>query len=42
MAKDVERALIDIVAAHGARPINEAVAFVAEMKKAGRYQTDVY
>jgi sulfite reductase (NADPH) flavoprotein alpha-component len=42
MAKDVERALIDIVAAHGARPANEAVAFVAELKKAGRYQTDVY
>jgi sulfite reductase (NADPH) flavoprotein alpha-component len=42
MAKDVERALIDIVAAHGARSTNEAVTFVAELKKAGRYQTDVY
>ena len=42
MAKDVERALIDIVAPHGARSTNEAVAFVAELKKAGRYQTDVY
>jgi sulfite reductase (NADPH) flavoprotein alpha-component len=42
MAKDVERALIDIVAAHGARSTNEAVAFVAEMKKVGRYQMDVY
>jgi sulfite reductase (NADPH) flavoprotein alpha-component len=42
MAKDVERTLIDIVAAHGARSTNEAVAFVAELKKAGRYQTDVY
>jgi len=42
MAKDVERALIDIVAAHGARSTNEAVAFVADLKKAGRYQTDVY
>jgi sulfite reductase (NADPH) flavoprotein alpha-component len=42
MAKDVERALIDIVAAHGARSTNEAVAFVAELKKAGRYQADVY
>jgi sulfite reductase (NADPH) flavoprotein alpha-component len=42
MAKDVERALIDIVATHGARPANEAVAFVAELKKSGRYQTDVY
>ena len=42
MAKDVERALIDIVAAHGARSTNEAVAFVTELKKAGRYQMDVY
>jgi sulfite reductase (NADPH) flavoprotein alpha-component len=42
MAKDVERALIDIIAAHGARTTNEAVHFVAELKKAGRYQTDVY
>jgi sulfite reductase (NADPH) flavoprotein alpha-component len=42
MAKDVERALVDIVAAHGARSTNEAVAFVAELKKNGRYQTDVY
>jgi sulfite reductase (NADPH) flavoprotein alpha-component len=42
MAKDVERTLIDIVAAHGARSTNEAVAFLAELKKTGRYQTDVY
>jgi sulfite reductase (NADPH) flavoprotein alpha-component len=42
MAKDVERTLIDIVAAHGARTTNEAIAFVGELKKAGRYQMDVY
>ena len=42
MAKDVERALIDVVATFGARSVNEAVAFVAEMKKNGRYQQDVY
>jgi sulfite reductase (NADPH) flavoprotein alpha-component len=42
MAKDVERTLIDIVAAHGARSTNEAIAFVADLKKAGRYQMDVY
>ena len=42
MAKDVERTLVDIVALHGARSINDAVAFVAELRKAGRYQTDVY
>jgi sulfite reductase (NADPH) flavoprotein alpha-component len=42
MAKDVERALIDVVAAFGLRSSNEAVAFVADMKKSGRYQQDVY
>lgn len=42
MAKDVERALIDIIALHGARTADQAVAFLAELKKAGRYQTDVY
>jgi sulfite reductase (NADPH) flavoprotein alpha-component len=42
MGQDVERALVDIVAQCGARSTNEAVQFVAGMKKAGRYQTDVY
>jgi sulfite reductase (NADPH) flavoprotein alpha-component len=42
MAKDVERALIDVVANFGLRSINEAVAFVADLKKNGRYQQDVY
>jgi sulfite reductase (NADPH) flavoprotein alpha-component len=42
MAKDVERALVDIVAQFGARNIDEAVIFVAELKKKGRYQQDVY
>jgi sulfite reductase (NADPH) flavoprotein alpha-component len=42
MAKDVERAFVDVVAAHGARSIDEAIAFVAALKKTGRYQTDVY
>ena len=42
MAKDVELALIDIVAAHGVRTTDEAVAFVANLKKSGRYQQDVY
>src|SRR5262249_34425847 len=41
MAKDVERALVDIVAQHGARTSDEAVAFVNELKKKGRYQQDV-
>jgi sulfite reductase (NADPH) flavoprotein alpha-component len=42
MAKDVERALIDVVATFGLRSANDAVAFVAELKKSGRYQQDVY
>jgi sulfite reductase (NADPH) flavoprotein alpha-component len=42
MAKDVERALVDIVAQFGARSTGEAVAFVADLKKRGRFQQDVY
>jgi sulfite reductase (NADPH) flavoprotein alpha-component len=42
MAKDVERALVDVVAAHGARTTDEAITFVGELKKRGRYQQDVY
>ena len=40
--KDVERALVDIVAPFGARKTEEAISFVAELKKSGRYQQDVY
>ena len=42
MAKDVERALVDIVAKFGARSTDEAVSYVAELKKTGRFQADVY
>ncbi len=42
MAKDVERALVDIVAQFGARSTDEAVAFIADLKKKGRFQQDVY
>jgi sulfite reductase (NADPH) flavoprotein alpha-component len=42
MAKDVEAALVEIVATHGARSTDEAIAFVGSLKKAGRYQADVY
>jgi sulfite reductase (NADPH) flavoprotein alpha-component len=42
MAKDVEAALIEVVAAFGLRSTNEAIGFVAELKKNGRYQQDVY
>jgi sulfite reductase (NADPH) flavoprotein alpha-component len=42
MGKDVERALVDVIAAHGARTIDQSVAFLAELKKNHRYHTDVY
>jgi sulfite reductase (NADPH) flavoprotein alpha-component len=42
MAKDVERALVDIVAQFGARSTDEAVLFVGDLKKKGRFQQDVY
>ena len=42
MAKDVERALVDIIAQYGARSIDEAISFVADLKKRGRFQLDVY
>jgi sulfite reductase (NADPH) flavoprotein alpha-component len=42
MAKDVECALVDVAAQHGVRTTDEAVAFVADLKRKGRYQQDVY
>ncbi len=42
MAKDVERALIDIVAAHGKRSPEDAARYVEDLKKNDRYQADVY
>ena len=42
MAKDVERALIEIIAAHGARSPEQAVSFLGELKRTNRYQADVY
>jgi sulfite reductase (NADPH) flavoprotein alpha-component len=42
MGQDVERALVDIVAQHGARTADQAVAYIADLKKRGRYQADIY
>jgi sulfite reductase (NADPH) flavoprotein alpha-component len=42
MGQDVERALVDIVTEHGKRSPGEAIAFVSDLKKHGRYQADVY
>ena len=42
MAKDVDAALHEIVAAHGAMTAVQAAEFVKQLKKDGRYQRDVY
>ena len=42
MAKDVEQALLTIIAKHGNRTEEEATAYLADMKAAKRYQKDVY
>ena len=42
MAKDVEPALIDVVAEQSSRSAAEAAEFVADLKAQGRYQADVY
>ena len=42
MAKDVERALVDVAAEHGRRSPEDAARYVAELKKNDRYQADVY
>jgi sulfite reductase (NADPH) flavoprotein alpha-component len=42
MAKDVETALLQIIREHGGRSEPDAAAFLGELKKAKRYQRDVY
>jgi sulfite reductase (NADPH) flavoprotein alpha-component len=42
MAKDVETALVEIAGKHGNRSGEDAIAFVRGLRKAGRYQADVY
>ncbi len=42
MAKDVEKALLAIIAKHGKRSEEEASAYLADMKANKRYQKDVY
>ena len=42
MASDVDKALVEIVANEGRLAPAEAKGFVAELKKVGRYQADVY
>jgi len=42
MAKDVERALEAVAAAHGGMSAEAARGYLADLKAAGRYQADVY
>jgi len=42
MAGDVEKALVAIATGHGAMDEAKAKAFIADLKKSGRYQADVY
>lgn len=42
MAKDVDKALHDLIAKEGGKTEEEATAYVAELKKAKRYRRDVY
>jgi sulfite reductase (NADPH) flavoprotein alpha-component len=42
MAKDVQQALMDIIAEHGKKSPEEAKAYLEAMRKAKRYQRDVY
>lgn len=42
MAKDVEAALVDVAATHGALGADKATAFLADLKATGRFQADVY
>jgi sulfite reductase (NADPH) flavoprotein alpha-component len=42
MGQDVERALVDIIVEYGKRTPDEAIGYVADLKKRGRYQTDTY
>jgi sulfite reductase (NADPH) flavoprotein alpha-component len=42
MAKDVEAALVDVIAEHGGCSPSDSVKFLADLKAKGRYQADVY
>jgi sulfite reductase (NADPH) flavoprotein alpha-component len=42
MAKDVETALVDLIAEHGGKSKEDAAAYLMTMKKKGRFQADVY
>ena len=42
MAKDVEQALLDIIAEHGNMSPDDADEYLSELRENKRYQRDVY
>ena len=42
MAKDVEVAFVDVIAAHGGKSATDAMKVLGDLKAGDRYQTDVY
>ncbi|TNI19451.1 assimilatory sulfite reductase (NADPH) flavoprotein subunit [Aeromonas dhakensis] len=42
MAKDVQEALLDVIAEHGHKSREEAEEYLSELRRAKRYQRDVY
>ncbi|WP_429022165.1 assimilatory sulfite reductase (NADPH) flavoprotein subunit [Aeromonas allosaccharophila] len=42
MAKDVQEALLDVIAEHGHKSREEAKEYLSELRRAKRYQRDVY
>ncbi|MGY3941773.1 assimilatory sulfite reductase (NADPH) flavoprotein subunit [Aeromonas tecta] len=42
MAKDVQQALLDVIATHGHKSREEAEEYLSELRRAKRYQRDVY
>ncbi len=42
MAKDVERAILDVIAEQGGKDEDDAVEYLNELREADRYQRDVY
>ncbi|MNN87163.1 Sulfite reductase [NADPH] flavoprotein alpha-component [compost metagenome] len=42
MAKDVQQALLEVIAEHGHKSHEEAEEYLSELRRAKRYQRDVY
>ena len=42
MARDVKTTVLEVLMRHGRKTREEAEAYLAELRKEGRYQEDVY